>query len=119
LAFTLEQEIFTHSLSANYKSGYLDQEQTINMYDSNGVPDFSTEPTPVQLTVSDYYTINYQSIVKLMDDKLGLTFGINNLLDEEPPLSLRTSGSGHQVGWDPRYTDAFGRTYYVRAEYTF
>ena len=118
LGFTLEQEIFTHSLSANYKSGYLDQEQTINMYDSSGMPDFSTD-TPVQLDVSDYYTVNYQTIAKLMDDKLGLTFGINNLLDEEPPLSLRTSGSGHQVGWDPRYTDAFGRTYYVRAEYTF
>jgi len=88
------------------------------MYDSNGLPDFSTD-TPVQLDVSDYYTVNYQTIAKLMDDKLGLTFGINNLLDEEPPLSLRTSGSGHQVGWDPRYTDAFGRTYYVRAEYTF
>jgi len=116
---TLAQEMFTHSLSANYKSGYLDQEQTINMFDSNGVPDFSSEPTPVQLTVSDYYTVNYQTAVKLMDDKLGLTFGINNLLDEEPPLSLRTSGSGHQVGWDPRYTDAFGRTYYVRGEYTF
>jgi len=115
---TLAQEMFTHSLSANYKSGYLDQEQTINMFDSNGEPDFSTD-TPVQLTVSDYYTVNYQTIVKLMDDKLGLTFGINNLLDEEPPVSLRTGGSGHQVGWDPRYTDAFGRTLYVRGEYTF
>lgn len=115
---TLEQEIFTHSLSANYKSGYIDQEQVINMLDSSGVPDFSTD-TPVQLTVSDYYTINYQSAVKLMDDKLGLTLGINNVLDEEPPLTLRTSGSGHQVGWDPRYTDAFGRTFYVRGEYTF
>jgi len=118
LGFTLEQEIFTHSLSANYKSGYLDQAQTINMYDSNGVPDFSTD-TDIQLDVSDYYTINYQSIVRLMDKKLGLTFGINNLLDEEPPLTLRTSGSGHQVGWDPRYADAYGRTYYVRGEYTF
>lgn len=118
LGVTLEQEIFTHNISANYKSGYLDQAQTINMYDSNGDPDFSTD-TPVQLDVSDYYTINYQSEVRLMDEKLGLTFGINNLLDEEPPLSLRTLGSGHQVGWDPRYTDAFGRTYYVRGEYTF
>ena len=119
LGLTLEQEIFTHSLAAYYKSGYLDQEQAINMLDSNGVPDFANDPTPVQLTVSDYYTINYQSEVRLMDDKVGLTFGINNLLNEEPPVSLRTNGSGHQVGWDPRYTDAFGRTLYVRGEYTF
>lgn len=118
LGFTLEQEMFTHNLSANYKSGYLDQAQTINMYDSNGEPDFSTD-TDIQLDVSDYYTIDYQSIVRLMDKKLGLTFGINNLLDEEPPLTLRTSGAGHQVGWDPRYADAYGRTYYIRGEYTF
>lgn len=50
---------------------------------------------------------------------IGVTFGINNLLDEEPPLSLRTSGAGHQVGWDPRYADAYGRTLYVRGEYSF
>lgn len=118
LGITLEQEMFTHSLSANYKSGYKDQEQTVNMLDSNGEPDFSTD-TPIQLTVSDYYTINYQSQVRLMEDKLGLTLGINNLLNEEPPLSLRTGGSGHQVGWDPRYADAFGRTLYVRGEFTF
>jgi iron complex outermembrane receptor protein len=41
------------------------------------------------------------------------------LLDEEPPLSLRVSGAGHQVGWDPRFTDAYGRTYYLQAEYAF
>ncbi|WP_323815170.1 TonB-dependent receptor domain-containing protein [Cellvibrio sp. NN19] len=118
LGVTLEQDMFTHSLAANYRSGYVDQAQIVNMLDSNGEPDFSTD-TPIQLTVSDYYTINYQTLVKLMDDKLGLTFGINNLLNEEPPVSLRTNGSGHQVGWDPRYTDAFGRTLYVRGEYTF
>jgi iron complex outermembrane receptor protein len=55
----------------------------------------------------------------LLEDKLGLTFGVNNLLDEEPPLSLRDGGAGHQVGFDPRYTDAYGRTYYLRGEYTF
>jgi iron complex outermembrane receptor protein len=118
LGVALVQEIFTHSISANYKSGYTDQAQTVNMLDSNGVPDFSTD-TPIQLSVSDYYTINYQTMVKLMDDKLGVTLGVNNLLDEEPPVSLRTNGAGHQVGWDPRYADAFGRTFYVRGEYTF
>ena len=118
LGLTLEQDMFTHSLAAYYRSGYLDQAQTVNMLDSDGEPDFAND-TPIQLDVSDYYTINYQTLVKLMDDKLGLTFGINNLLNEEPPVSLRTNGSGHQVGWDPRYSDAFGRTLYVRGEYTF
>ena len=55
----------------------------------------------------------------MLDDALGLTFGISNLFDEQPPLSLRTSGAGHQVGWDPRYVDAYGRTFYLQANNTF
>jgi iron complex outermembrane receptor protein len=55
----------------------------------------------------------------MLDDSLALTLGISNVLDEEPPLSLRVSGAGHQLGWDPRYTDAFGRTFYLQAEYGF
>jgi iron complex outermembrane receptor protein len=62
---------------------------------------------------------NYQLRYMMLEDSLGLTFGVSNMLDEEPPLSLRVSGAGHQVGWDPRFTDAYGRTYYLQAEYAF
>jgi iron complex outermembrane receptor protein len=44
--------------------------------------------------------------------------GIKNLMDKEPPLSLRTS-SGDQVGYDPRYADTMGRTLYLNSSYTF
>jgi iron complex outermembrane receptor protein len=73
----------------------------------------------VQLEVPTYTLTNYQLRYMMLDDSLGLTFGVSNLTDEEPPLSLRVSGSGHQVGWDPRFTDAYGRTYYLQAEYAF
>ncbi len=73
----------------------------------------------VQLEVDDYMTVNYQLDYSMLNDSLGLTFGVKNIFDEEPPLSLRVSGSGHQVGWDPRYTDPYGLTYYLRAQYRF
>jgi len=107
-----------HTLLWNYRSGYDDQEQTVEIT-GTGVPLGQGPETDVQLKISSYQTWDYQLRWMTMEDRLGLTFGVSNLLDEEPPLSLRVSGAGHQVGWDPRYTDAFGRTYYLSADFTF
>ena len=52
-------------------------------------------------------------------DDLVVSLGINNLLDVTPPRTLRTAGAGHQVGWDPRYADAYGRSFYLSASYDF
>jgi iron complex outermembrane receptor protein len=43
---------------------------------------------------------------------------VKNLADRNPPLSLRSS-SGHQVGYDPRYADPMGRTFYMTGNYSF
>ena len=84
-----------------------------------GVPLGRGPTTEVQLNVPSYTVTNYQLRYMMLDDSLGLTFGVSNLLDENPPLSLRVSGSGHQVGWDPRFTDPYGRTFYLQAQYAF
>jgi iron complex outermembrane recepter protein len=116
---TLYHGDFTHTLFSNYRSGYHDQAQTVEIT-GTGVPLGQGPTTEVQLDVPSYTVTNYQlNYTMLEDDSLGLTFGVSNLLDEEPPLSLRVSGAGHQVGWDPRFTDPYGRTYYVQAEYAF
>ncbi len=73
----------------------------------------------VQLKIPSYSLWSYQVRWDTLDDRLGLNFGVNYLLDEEPPLSLRDGGAGHQVGWDPRYTDAYGRTYYLQGQFSF
>src|SRR5690606_25346834 len=114
----LEVGNFNHSLAFNFRSGYTDQEQVVNLIDEDGNVDYGTN-TPVQLDVPSYTTTEYQLNYRMLDDALSLTLGVNNLFDEEPPLSLRVSGSGHQVGWDPRYSDAYGRTVYFAAKYTF
>jgi iron complex outermembrane receptor protein len=79
-----------------YRSGYVDQD-----------PQFSVR--------------NYQlwdtSVTWTGVKNLGLTFGIKNLLDEDPPVSVQ--GTTFQRGYDPRYTNPLGRTYTIRAAYKF
>jgi iron complex outermembrane recepter protein len=115
---TLYHGNFTHTVLMNYRSGYDDQENWVEDTSAGGPlgtgPDYL-----VQLEVPSYTTTDYQLRYMMFDDSLSLTGGIKNLTDKEPHLSLRTSGAGHQVGWDPRYTDAYGRTYYLQASYSF
>ncbi|HEX6363234.1 MAG TPA: TonB-dependent receptor, partial [Albitalea sp.] len=48
---------------------------------------------------------------------LGVTVGVRNVLDRDPPAS--DQGQTFQVGYDPRYTDARGRTFYAALKYEF
>ncbi|HEX8612030.1 MAG TPA: TonB-dependent receptor [Telluria sp.] len=49
--------------------------------------------------------------------KVSVTAGVKNLFDEDPPVT--TQGTTFQQGYDPRFTDPLGRTFYVRATYNF
>jgi iron complex outermembrane receptor protein len=83
-------------LTARYKTGYVDEDPTWH--------------------VASYTT--FDSYVAFTQRKgLGLTVGVRNLFDRDPPLSYQTQG--FQAGYDPRYTDPIGRTYYARVNYTF
>jgi iron complex outermembrane receptor protein len=48
---------------------------------------------------------------------LGVVAGIRNVLDRDPPAS--DQGQTFQTGYDPRYTDAHGRTFYLNLKYAF
>jgi iron complex outermembrane receptor protein len=48
---------------------------------------------------------------------LGVQLGVRNILDRDPPAS--DQGQTFQVGYDPRYTDPRGRTYYLGLKYAF
>jgi iron complex outermembrane receptor protein len=88
-------------LTGHYKTGYTEDD-----YDGNAgahkVPSYFTADTFIGWTQPKGYA---------------LTFGIRNLTDRAPPLSYQTTT--FQAGYDPRYTDVLGRTYYVRASYSF
>lgn len=83
-------------LAGHHKTGYIDQD-----------PDFK---------VASYTTFDsYLSYT--MKKGLGLTVGLRNMFDRQPPLSYQTTT--FQAGYDPRYADATGRTVYARASYSF
>ncbi|QGZ41464.1 iron complex outermembrane receptor protein [Pseudoduganella flava] len=91
---------FGAGLTANYKSGYLDAD---NAFDNNH-------------RVASYTTFDgYLSWAQKKG--YAVTFGVRNLFDREPPLSFQEDT--FQAGYDPRYTNVLGRTYYLRASYSF
>ena len=107
---------FSHNLTANYRSGYKDVNQTADGC-AVTIGDVFGDCIGVQLDIKAQTTFDWQSQFKLMPN-LDLTAGIQNLGDRKPPLSLRSAGS-HQLGYDPRYASPVGRTFYLSAQYKF
>ncbi|WP_042149205.1 MULTISPECIES: TonB-dependent receptor [unclassified Pseudoalteromonas] len=118
LTNTLSHGDFSHSFNVNYKSGYLDKFWAAGSSRIRLADDISTRYAGgTQLNVPSYLTIDYVTKFHI-NDNLNVNFGINNLFDKAPPLTLRSAGS-HQVGYDPRYVDVLGCTMYASASYTF
>ena len=102
----------TNALTINYRNGYKDQE-TIPYDVATSKPALSA----IRLDVPSYSTVDYQGKFAI-SKQWEVRGGIKNLMDKEPPLTLRTS-SGHQIGYDARYADALGRTVYLNTSYKF
>lgn len=110
LTATLETGALTNLLTANYRNGYTDAEATVRNTATN-------LNETIRIEVPSYTTFDWQG--KYMVNKAWeVRAGIRNLFDKVPPLSLRAS-SGHQVGFDPRYADTFGRRFYLTSNYKF
>ncbi|MCK9684465.1 TonB-dependent receptor domain-containing protein [Scleromatobacter humisilvae] len=110
---------FTNTLSVNYKSGYKDQAFTADSGNVLAVgPDGSLgDGVAYNGRVSAYTTADWQTRWEVTK-QLRLTFGINNIFDAKPPLSLKIVG-GNQVGYDGRYADPTGCAVAVGATYRF
>jgi iron complex outermembrane receptor protein len=105
---------FSHTLTANYKSGYRDVETTVDGIDADG--SFNGEVADVRLDVDDYYTFDWQSRWNVTD-WAQLTVGALNIFDEEPPLSL--TASNFQIGYDARFYDPRGRVLFGQMSFKF
>ncbi|ALV09065.1 TonB-dependent receptor [Roseateles depolymerans] len=90
---------YSVGLTGHYKSSYRDDP---NGDDSNIVASYTTW---------DLYG-TYKPV-----KTLSLTAGVRNLFDRDPPLSFQQAV--FQAGYDPRFTDPTGRTFYVRGSYEF
>ncbi len=105
-----------HTLTANYRNGYKDKHHDIDNC-AVSIGDALGDCIDVRLNVRAHTTLDWQTqwhVSKNME----LIGGISNLLDKDPPLSLRNTGS-HQLGYDPRYASAIGRAFYVQGSYKF
>jgi iron complex outermembrane receptor protein len=107
---TLDTGAFSNTLIANYRNGYTDAEAVVynTATKTNG---------PIRLSVPSHLTFDWQGKWNV-NKQVMLRAGIKNLFDRDPPLSLRNS-SGHQVGFDPRYADPMGRTFYMTGNVVF
>lgn len=90
------KDAFTAGATLYHKSGYIDSDPTNR--------------------VSAYTTLDVFGAWRPVKGAT-LTLGVRNLTDRDPPLSYQTQV--FQAGYDPRYTNPTGRTYYVRASYDF
>jgi iron complex outermembrane receptor protein len=84
----------------HYKSGYLDQD---------------VGQTPIA-QVGAYSTWDVYGTWS-PSKQMSLTLGVRNAFDKKPPHTEQAAT--FQVGYDPRFTDPFLRTYYVRGTYRF
>ncbi len=110
---SLERGNWNHTLTMNYRSGYKDIHHTA---DDCAVDD-GNDCIDTQLIVPEYVTLDWQTKWTATKN-LDLTLGVVNIGDVKPPLSLRNTGS-HQLGYDPRYASALGRSYYLSASFRF
>jgi iron complex outermembrane receptor protein len=107
---SLDTGPFTNTLTVRYRSGYDDISTTARNVATN-------KNETVKLRVPAYTLLDWQTIYAF-NKSLEFRAGLKNMLNKKPPLTLRDS-SGHQVGYDPRYHDVWGRTLYLQAEYKF
>ena len=107
-----------NALALNFKSGYDDAVANVEVLAADGSNTGVFED--VQLEVKEYITLDWQTQYQ-WNKRLTLTGGILNLLDEDVPLSLAQGGlgKGQMFGYDDRYHDIRGRTYYVNASFKF
>lgn len=118
---TLSHGDFVHTLNIAYQSGYADSyfpggsfairnpgpENDLSIIYDGGV----------QLKVPSHTIVDWVTRYNY-NQNLTVSAGINNLFDKLPPLAFG-EGGGHQEGFDPRYFDSYGRTFYLQSQYKF
>src|SRR5207253_8845849 len=96
---------FAIGLSVHDKTGYTDA-NLVKLPDG----------TKITRRVSNYATEDLYATYA-MQKGFSFTLGVKNLSDRNPPFT--NYNKLFQQGYDPRFTDPTGRTYYGRATYSF
>jgi iron complex outermembrane recepter protein len=118
IATSLKTGDWSHTFGVNFQSGYLDQATDVELLDAAGNP---TAVESIRMEVPTYYSYDWQTTWNPVGKKWSVTGGVQNLFDTAPPFVPSTGGSnrGQQFGFDDRYYDSRGRTFYINATYKF
>lgn len=111
LNFSWVRGDWSHSLTQVYRHGYND-ELPVSVRNGTYVPP-AWDPR-----VSSYTTYNY-SVSWTGIENVKLTFGVRNLLDEDPPFTAHQNDFAAGAAWEPRIADPRGRAYSLLVEYRF
>ncbi|MYM35595.1 TonB-dependent receptor [Duganella sp. FT94W] len=119
LSLSLTNGKLTNTLTAHYKSGYHDQSYPVDTAVFEVNPDGSVGDSVAfaGLKVPSYTTFDWQA--KYDFGQFALTAGVKNLFDRDPPFTLQNAGGGNQLGYDGRYADPAGRSFYITGNYKF
>lgn len=98
-------------LTQVYRAGYND-EQPVSVANGSYIPP-NWDPKVDSYTVYNY-SVSYTGI-----DKTRITFGVKNLLDEDPPFTAHQNDYAAGAGWETRIADPRGRAFTMAFEYKF
>ena len=111
LGFSWARGDWAHSITQIYRDGYEDEEPT-------SVSTGHYIPSQWNPDVDRYITYNYSTTYTGFEG-LRLTFGVKNLLDEDPPFTAHKNDWASGAGWEPRIADPRGRAYTFLVQYDF
>lgn len=111
---TLRAGNWTHTANINFQTGYRDFPADVYELDASGAIVGSSE---MRLKIKNYTTFDWQTSYAINKD-LVVSLGVMNLFDEDPPLSLRSTGA-HMLGFDYRYYNPLGRRYQAKLNFAF
>jgi iron complex outermembrane recepter protein len=112
LYLTYTADTWNASVSQRYSSAYVDQVV-------DGVLDGLVNP-PNDTVKTEPYTIYNASLSYTGFKDFGITFGIRNLLDTDPPFARSyLSATGGGSNYEPRVADPRGRSFTLTLDYNF
>ncbi len=111
-SFTYMQGPWSGTLTQLYSSGYKDAQLP-------GVANGTIIPPDLQQNVKAYTLYNVSASYNGIKN-LGITVGIKNILNTDPPFSAAYDGNtGAGSSWEPRIADPRGRSYWAGLTYAF
>jgi iron complex outermembrane receptor protein len=115
---------WAHTLTFNYKSSYTDADPVTlglaDVYKVNADGSLGDAVDSIKRKVSSYISTDWQTGYR-MSKGLSINLGLINVFNTNPPRSLSVGGlnQGQQTGYDDRYYDPRGRTFYANLGYRF